>query len=103
MEQVSENGLDVEHTKSDLVEVDRKISLLEWFMILTGPFIMPIYGPFILLFACKTYLAKQRGQRANALHNKAMLVGLGQWAYRTSLTFCCFGIVIFVMVKTERF
>ena len=95
--------LDLEEKKESFVEVDRKISWLEWFVILTGPFVMPLFAPFILIYGVRTYLAKKRKQRIRAINDKAMLVGLGQWAYRVSCTFCCFGLLIFVMVETGRF
>ena len=98
-----EMDVEVKTATDTFVEVDRKISLLEWFMILTGPFVMPLFAPFILLWGVKTYLAKKRKQRIRALNDKAMLVGLGQWAYRVSCTFACFGLLLFTMIKTGRF
>lgn len=95
--------VEVKTATDTFVEVDRKISYLEWFMILTGPFVMPLFAPFILLWGVKTYLAKKRKQRIRALNDKAMLVGLGQWAYRVSCTFACFGLLLFTMIKTGRF
>ena len=85
------------------VQVDRKISCFEWFLILTGPIVMPIIGVFIIIFGFKTVKAKQRGDRKEALKCKAMVLGLGQWAYRVSLTFGCFATVIFLMIKANRF
>jgi len=84
----------------DLVVVDQKISFLQWFSIVTGPFVMPLFAPFILIFGIKTYSATDRIKRINS---KAMLVGLGQWAYRVTTTFAVFAIVFFLMAKLNRF
>jgi hypothetical protein len=93
---------DVEQ-EDQLVEVDRKISIVQWFMILTGPFVMPLFGPFILVFGIKTYMSKKRKERIKAINDKAMLVGLGEWAYRLFTTFLVFFMILFLMVKTKRF
>jgi len=85
------------------VEVDRKISAVEWFMVITGPIVNPVYSGFIVAYAIQLYRAKKKGDRKLALKNKAMMVGLGQWAYRTTITFLCFGALIFTMVKLKRF
>ena len=104
--EVSENSSQVQKQKVDEVQyvgIDRKISCLEWFMIITGPLVMPLFGPFILLFGIKTYLAKKRQQRTKAMRHKAMLVGLGLWAYRVSCWFCSVAILIFILIKLKRF
>eukprot|EP00116_Pleurobrachia_bachei_P016970 sb/3477232/ len=85
------------------VEVDRKISFFEWFLVLTGPIVMPIIGVFIIVFGIKTINAKNRGDRKEALKCKAMVLGLGQWAYRVTLTFASFALIIYLMMEGNRF
>ena len=79
------------------------MSILEWFMVITGPIVMPFIGIFIIVFGVRTYVAKQNGERNKALKNKAMFIGLGQWAYRVGATFACIGLLVFGMLKLDRF
>ena len=72
-------------------------------MIITGPFVMPLFGPFILLFGVKTYLSKKNGKRDDAMRHKAMLVGLGQWSYRVFCWLACIAILIYFLIKLKRF
>ena len=99
-----ENGVcEPDHNTEGLVEVDRTISVFEWFTILTGPLVMPVFGVFIVFFGVKTDSAMRRGERAEAVQNRAMLVGLGHWAYRVSFTFVVFALVFVALTKFERF
>ena len=92
-----------EDEEAQFVEIERKISCLEWITIITGPLVMPLFGPFILIFGIKTYLAEKRQQRIKAAKNKDILIGLGQWACRVSSWFLCIAILIFILIKFERF
>ena len=57
-----------EDEEAQFVEIERKISCLEWITIITGPLVMPLFGPFILIFGIKTYLAEKRQQRIISCH-----------------------------------
>lgn len=101
---ISSHMADSTKSKSDwYVEVDRRISFLEWGMIATGIFVNPVIGIFIIVFGVKTCLAKQKGDRTKALKCKAMVLGLGQWSYRITITFTCIVGICLLMQKYERF
>ena len=92
-----------ESESEQLVGIDREITWLEWIMIVTGPFLMPLFAPFILIYGVKVYLSKKSGKRDDAMRHKAMLVGLGQWAYRVFCWLACIAVLIFLLIKFKRF
>ena len=86
-----------------LVSVDRKISVFDWFLLITGPIVNPIIGIFVILFAVKMRLAKKSGESKKALRWKALMMGLSQWCWRLSLTVMVFFAILFTMFQTGRF
>ena len=98
-----ENGTGGNPTTEALVEVDRKISCMEWFMVSTGPVVMPFFSVFIIYFGKKTYDARKSGEREKAIKNKTILVGLGQWAYRVATTIFVFVILFVMLIQLDRF
>ena len=86
-----------------LVEVDRKISVFQWMMIVTAPFVNPIVGVFLIVTAIKHIIQKKNGDRRAALKSKAYFLGLAQWAWRLSITFAIIFGVLFTMNRYGRF
>ena len=86
-----------------LVEVDHKISALEWIMILIAPIINPIIGICLFVSLIKYCVQKKRGNRYGALRTKVYVRGLAQWAYRLSITFGIIFAILYLMKINGRF
>ena len=84
-------------------EMDRSISCLEWLMVITGPLVMPLFAPFIVIFGIRTYVARRSGDRSGEMRNKAYFLGLAEWAHRIFIWLLCIAIIFFLLIKFDRF
>lgn len=88
---------------NELVAVNRKVSLLEWVMLLTAPIINPPMGVAIIYAGFRYYQNRRKCDRDKATESKVLVLGLAQWAFRISTTVAVITGLIILLFKLGRF
>ena len=86
-----------------LVGVDRKISLLEWIVLITAPIVNPVIGIVMIFVGIRYVKQKKNCNRDQALSSKILILGLAQWAYRLSVTIAILALALILLYRLDRF
>ena len=87
----------------ELIAVYQKISVVKWLIIFLGILVNPLLGFFTMFFLVMMLKNKQRGNLRQAQQDKLMVLGLTQFSYRISLFIAAGGMLLFLMIKFDRF